>query len=264
MEYEERLCLFIDILGWKEAINTLSADDLLKLLQPFMNISKVHKFHKKFIEDAKKNSKEITENVIKTSIGGRRILIPRLYEPVQLSIFSDTLVLSYPSIYLGRIYNELPSIINAFLVKGFIIRGGISLGHLYHKDNIIFGPALIEAYEIESYQAIFPRILISDAVIEKTGTDSYLPILKDQLENWIIDPFPKLTEINYNNSQWRKYLNTNFNIERIIEIIERNINSSQHARLKDKWVFQAKVCALSLEKYGEATDDLILRLRNLV
>lgn len=266
MEYEERLCVFIDILGWKEATNTLSAGDLFKIFQPFVEVSKEHQFHKGFIEDAKNNQKEIMGNWIKTLIKGRKALIPTHYNQVQLTIFSDTLVLSKPASWTGRIYNNLPFIIRGFLEQGFIIRGGISLGRLYHKDNIIFGPALIEAYEIEHAQAIFPRIIISNEVIEKTGTDSYLPIMKDQLGNWVIDPFSCMIEINYyNDKEWREYLNTNFMIEHIVKLIEHAIiNLSENIKLQNKWKFQAEVCAISLEKYGNAAHDLILKLRSLI
>lgn len=35
-------------------------------------------------------------------------------------------------------------------------------------DDILFGPALVRAYELESTAAIYPRIIIDPAVIEKT------------------------------------------------------------------------------------------------
>ncbi len=49
---------------------------------------------------------------------------------------------------------------------GFLIRGGISIGRLFHSDNFIFGDALIKAYELESKYAKYPRIILDDEVIE--------------------------------------------------------------------------------------------------
>ncbi len=35
------------------------------------------------------------------------------------------------------------------------------MGKLYHKNRVVFGPALVDAFELESKVAKFPRILIS-------------------------------------------------------------------------------------------------------
>jgi len=47
---------------------------------------------------------------------------------------------------------------------GVFVRRGISIGPLYHDTNVVFGPALVEAYKLESRIAKFPRILVSDQV----------------------------------------------------------------------------------------------------
>jgi len=46
---------------------------------------------------------------------------------------------------------------------GFLCRGGISRGLVYHKDEIIFGPAMISAYRLEQ-AAVMPRIILHDDV----------------------------------------------------------------------------------------------------
>lgn len=43
------------------------------------------------------------------------------------------------------------------LQLGFLTRGGITIGPVHHRDNIIFGPALIEAVALEK-EAHYPRI----------------------------------------------------------------------------------------------------------
>ena len=64
-------------------------------------------------------------------------------------------------LFVTRAYQE------AMLLKGILIRGGISFGNDYCDDNLIFSPALIKAYKIESEQAVFPRIIIDSEIIEK-------------------------------------------------------------------------------------------------
>lgn len=44
---------------------------------------------------------------------------------------------------------------------GFFVRGGLSLGLLHLRDGLVFGPALADAYELESDKAVHPRIVLS-------------------------------------------------------------------------------------------------------
>lgn len=43
---------------------------------------------------------------------------------------------------------------------GLLIRGGLTVGELYHDENIVYGPAMIRAYEMENKMAIYPRIIV--------------------------------------------------------------------------------------------------------
>jgi hypothetical protein len=50
------------------------------------------------------------------------------------------------------------------LRSGYFARGGITKGRLYHDHNMVFGPALVEAYRLEREVAKFPRILVPRSV----------------------------------------------------------------------------------------------------
>lgn len=45
---------------------------------------------------------------------------------------------------------------------GFFSRGGMALGPFYASEMFVYGPALVQAYEIESNSAIYPRVVLSD------------------------------------------------------------------------------------------------------
>lgn len=52
------------------------------------------------------------------------------------------------------------------LKRGILTRGGVALGRLLHHDNVIFGPALVRAYRLESQLALFPRVIVDPPVLE--------------------------------------------------------------------------------------------------
>lgn len=44
---------------------------------------------------------------------------------------------------------------------GFFFRGGVACGSLFRQGEVVFGPALVEAYDIESRAASWPRVVLS-------------------------------------------------------------------------------------------------------
>lgn len=50
----------------------------------------------------------------------------------------------------------------ALLEDGLFARGGISVDHFYADAERVDGPALVTAYELESKQARFPRVMLAD------------------------------------------------------------------------------------------------------
>jgi hypothetical protein len=54
----------------------------------------------------------------------------------------------------------------AMALKGFFLRGGLTLGELYIDDELIYGLALIEAVIMEEEDAKNPRIIISSNVMD--------------------------------------------------------------------------------------------------
>ena len=84
------------------------------------------------------------------------------------SMFSDTIVVSILKtesagvLYLFELLKELQ--IN-LLMKDILLRGGIVYGKLVHTENLIIGPALVNAHNLESKSALYPRIVIDPKVL---------------------------------------------------------------------------------------------------
>jgi hypothetical protein len=79
--------------------------------------------------------------------------------------FSDTLVVATPAddpaVAVDVLVRDAVELQRALTLRGFFVRGGISLGLFHMSDGLIFGPALVEAYELESRHAVHPRIVLS-------------------------------------------------------------------------------------------------------
>ncbi len=89
------------------------------------------------------------------------------------AFFSDTLVLAAPIVRETDDATEVRALVrharwlqNDLVAEGFFVRGGLSLGSLHFSDQVVFGPALVEAYDLESRAAVHPRIVLSLAAAE--------------------------------------------------------------------------------------------------
>jgi hypothetical protein len=86
--------------------------------------------------------------------------------PVCVSTFSDNVVISTVvdkkvTPYFLRTM-AVVQLMTAFM--GYLMRGGIAIGDIVHDDEVVFGPGLNRAYELESTVAVFPRIVLDPDV----------------------------------------------------------------------------------------------------
>ncbi|HVU93702.1 MAG TPA: hypothetical protein VHE34_00690 [Puia sp.] len=145
LRYEYRYIAFLDILGWSDLLEKSAFDsEQTKKMGVFIDsvIS-----HGSFIEQANQNSR-----------------IDNPFGDPQLTHFSDTLVLSTRGDRYGpnMLLYHLRDITDNLLRFGFFVRGGITCGLLIHRGSMIYGPGLVDAYNLERNHAVVPRILLSD------------------------------------------------------------------------------------------------------
>lgn len=82
--------------------------------------------------------------------------------------FSDSVIFSLPlseENYIKMI-EILAEYQRKLLYHNIICRGAIAYGKHYKEDDFMFSQALIEAYQLESKEAIYPRIIISKNLLE--------------------------------------------------------------------------------------------------
>ncbi len=165
----EHIVLFLDLLGFSEA--SIQQDkarqaEILTLVQEIATWRREFEFHL-----------EVHERGITTQLGPT------------ISTFSDNIVISVPLDGLThqqikeeeRWKHVLPTmqqlasqIATRALNIGFLIRGGLTVGPLFHQDGVVFGKAMVDAYRIESRIANYPRIVISRDLTSQFPTGAAL------------------------------------------------------------------------------------------
>lgn len=91
-----------------------------------------------------------------------------------VTTFSDHIVISYPIEGMQKLgggdtigtilllsQRLISGLAAAAMSLGLLIRGGATVGPLYHSGGVVIGTAMIEAYELESKVAVYPRIAVS-------------------------------------------------------------------------------------------------------
>ncbi|MFL1515286.1 hypothetical protein [Pseudomonas prosekii] len=159
VSYEKRIVCFFDILGWKNHITAAGQDPI--------EIGKLTYLPRILTSELAKT---------KSQTGNGKI-----------TSFSDCAVASMP-IGETSISNFIAGLSNVFIgaaLNGFFLRAGVTIGEIYHTDEMVFGPALNRAYDLES-KGGGPRILLDDDIEEFNNAKMDIIFREDKL---FADPF---------------------------------------------------------------------------
>lgn len=140
--FEERYVLFLDIIGWSEA-SRICSPPVIDAVQLIHQQARDHSVMEKHRHD-----------------NNPRTIVNPIWRAVEVGAFSDNIVVSMPKGHDARIVGAAATISRDLLQLGFLCRGGIALGPLYHRESVVFGPALVDAVSLEK-EAVFPRILLA-------------------------------------------------------------------------------------------------------
>ena len=147
MQYktEEYVVVFIDILG--------ATKKIIKEQERSLNI--VHVAYNQALEVHKKLYGD--ENSV--------LSMP------EVKIFSDNIVIATKSSTRGVETAFWSAVVFAaliqiqFLMKGYLVRGGMTIGDYFIDDTMVWGQALVRAHVLESSVAIYPRIVIDPKTV---------------------------------------------------------------------------------------------------
>jgi hypothetical protein len=146
IKFEKRAVAFIDVLGFKSVVGK-GAQNNYKLLQELVCT----------LETAVPKLNESVASDVPNE------LIPKHFYISDCIILSAPLTANSDENYCGLdiVIMRAIQLTHIFLNKGYLIRGGISIGDLWHTESNIIGPAYQEAYSIET-KTKAPRIELSD------------------------------------------------------------------------------------------------------
>ena len=168
IRYEPCVVSFIDVLGFRNLLATRSANDIHGLLK------QLEQFTRPDEEDPPTSTGEV-----------------RLYSRAFAFIVSDAIVRvrAYDTQYHdGAFFYELYDLLHAqvgLIQNGVIIRAGVTVGEAYvgiNGDGPLFGSGLVRAHEIESQEAIYPRVVVDEHAIAEHRRDPRLRAEHNTLE----------------------------------------------------------------------------------
>ncbi len=155
-DYEDRFCLFLDILGFKEIIDA--------------SVSEKNTKGKPQASEVFFGLKRIASTLnYKQGVSGKSgEILPSSRKVTQ---FSDSVVVSYLAEEVGSLADMLYDVLHLQLKlinRNMLIRGAITRGKLYHSEDFVFGPALVEAAELEKL-AMYPRVIVDREILQSAG-----------------------------------------------------------------------------------------------
>lgn len=161
-DYEDRIVAFVDVLGFKGLVDS-SKNDVKVLRNITSALSTLYEWIWKWEADGGDSSFAFTQ----------------FSDSVVLSALADT------QDSFEMLLQLMLGIVDIAYSHCIIVRGGIARGKLIHDNEMVVGPAMVDAYFLESQIAKYPRIVISEEL--KTEFEVNL--------QEYVDSQPNLTEI---------------------------------------------------------------------
>lgn len=147
------------------------------------------------LEKARAQNEE--QQLLELLAGALKELVPRMkpsldFNPPKWVVkgFTDNFVVGFPLVVFNAPTRGMPELnivmgrAGRFQLElaqaGFFVRGGVSVGPLYMDENLVYGAALIDAYEAETQRAREPRIIL---------TASARAVVDEEAKRWALGPF---------------------------------------------------------------------------
>lgn len=175
----------------------------------------------------------------------------------QFKTFTDNIILAYPiseandggEMATGGILMSFIEYQLNMVLKEYFVRGGISNDFYYGDSDFAYGPALIEAYSLESNIAIYPRIILSEAMVdliakqlnyyaEDIFAPQYHHVMKDEDNKCFLNYLVLLHEIYEEDEDCQSYIQKIHEHKQIVESKLCMFKGESKLYSKYEWVAQ--------------------------
>ncbi len=219
IQYEDRFVAFIDIIGWSAACATLT-------LEVRTALQLIHR-------EAEDHSSAEKEQLV----GDPHVQVNPLWLAIEAAVFLDNIAISMSGWMGGRILNSAANISRGLLQLGFLCRGDIAFGPLYHRESLIVGPALVQAAGLEK-EASLPRILLTpeaSAEIKRQHPEILANYLIEDTEGReILNPY--VIGFGFPADHARLYRQA-MEIEKVESVIAEGLHSAGEPSHREKWEY---------------------------
>jgi hypothetical protein len=161
--YRYSIVTFLDVLGFRSLVANESADHISSILKKMRTYA------------GRDNVEEDDDPYLPT--------ISTFSDCVVRTNFSDSE--ANVEYQIGLLFFELLALLHAqcqLIDSGVVVRGGVAFGDIVHDEDSVFGPAMVDAYELESKKAVYPRIVISPEWLKALKTNPLICSQDDTLQ----------------------------------------------------------------------------------
>jgi hypothetical protein len=246
--YEEQFTAFVDLLGFSEASAQTDDTTRLKVLDFLLMLSVLRGEFDVQTKDQENGKASSIKPAISTF--SDHIVISYPLRPISADTGLDDRVLGF--VIMNDFSRLLEAIAAAAFRIGFLIRGGATIGKLYHANGVVFGEALVEAFELESSTSIYPRVVLSPKIVNRPGwvDMQLLNAVKDNDGLYHVDYFRNLLFRSARpGNTWGPHVKAW--LDDAVAVISRNLmDLESKGRLKEfsKWAWFARQFRAGLEK----------------
>lgn len=228
-QYETYIIAFLDILGFKDLINTSSFDEVLDIFKAIITNREAAIALGRAVEDDDTSPE-----------GERYKRYNESLEDTKIHIMSDSIVVATPSLHpeslavVIDICNTVQELL--FDLKSpILLRGAVAVGDFYLNENLVFGKGLVDAYWAQEKYAVYPRIILSNDVTvgRRVSVDNGHDLPKDDDGYYYINCIERYLGEEHT---WEE-IESSEQYDKLKKMIDVNLNGYNDDRVRQKYLW---------------------------
>lgn len=158
--FDERFLAFVDVMGFRSLVDKMAKDS--SLFESTRDVLKTVARQARQMKEYRASEQE-GRRQLRHQLRRQGQILVSAPASLEMTAFSDCYVLS-EKYRAWQVLAAAQALGAHFIEKGIFYRGAVVHGLAFHHEAVLFGPAVIEAYDLETRVAKYPRILVTDAV----------------------------------------------------------------------------------------------------